>query len=176
MVLVPTVPWAWAVRVMSPRRPVVVSAEETSWLRPERDVAPLGVEIDGDFGECRGAAGVPSRKIGAGVGDEGVGAVGAGFDAEVLHLLRVGEPEGELGVGEGEGGFLGVELEVQAGAGGLYVGEAGGWPGGLPGRWGRRGCGPWLGGGWTLGSTCRWQRWTRLTLGSVEGGWRGELH
>jgi hypothetical protein len=52
-----------------------------------------------------------------------------------MPLLGVGEPEGEIGVGEGEWGFFVVELEVEAGSGGFDVGEAG------------RGAGLFLGGG-----------------------------
>src|SRR5258708_2711149 len=62
------------------------------------------------------------------------GAGGAGLDAE-MPLLGVGEPEGEVGLVEGEGRFFVVELEVEAGAGGFDVGEA------------RGGAGVFLGGG-----------------------------
>jgi hypothetical protein len=41
-----------------------------------------------------------------------------------MPLLEIGEPEGEVGVGEGERGFFVVELEIEAGAGGFDVGEA----------------------------------------------------
>ena len=109
-----------------------VVAEEEAAGFAEGSGAPLGVEVDGDVGESRGAAEGSFEEDGAGVGDEGVGAGGAGFDAE-MPLLRVGEPEGELGVGDGDGRFFGAEFEVEAGAGGLYVGEAGGWAGGLLG-------------------------------------------
>ena len=44
-------------------------------------------------------------------------------------MLRIGEPEGEVGLGEGDGGLFVVELEIEAGAGGFDVGEA----------WGRTG-------------------------------------
>ena len=41
-----------------------------------------------------------------------------------MPLLRVGKPESEVGVGEGDGGFFVVELEIKTGSGGLDVGEA----------------------------------------------------
>ncbi len=40
-----------------------------------------------------------------------------------MPLLRVGEPEGEFGVGEGDGGLFVIELEIEAGSGGFDVGE-----------------------------------------------------
>jgi len=46
------------------------------------------------------------------------------FQAEV-PLVRLGQPEGEIGFGQREGGLLLVELEVEARAAGLDVGEAG---------------------------------------------------
>ena len=55
-----------------------------------------------------------------------------------MPLLRVREPEGEVGVGEGDGGLLAVEFEVEAGAGGFDVGEARGGAG-LPLRGGSGG-------------------------------------
>jgi len=61
---------------------------------------------------------------GAGVGWVGVGADGVRFETEA-PLVRLRQPEGEVGVGEREGSFDLVELEVQARAGGLDVGEAG---------------------------------------------------
>ena len=55
-----------------------------------------------------------------------------------MPLLRVGEPEGEVGIGEREGRLFAVELKVEAGSGGFDVGEAGG------------GAGSFLGGGSSL--------------------------
>ncbi len=46
-----------------------------------------------------------------------------GLEAEV-PFLRLGEPEGEVGIGQGDRGFFLIELEVQASAGGFDVGEA----------------------------------------------------
>ena len=41
-----------------------------------------------------------------------------------MPLPGIGEPEGEVGVGEGDGRFFAAELEIEAGAGGFDVGEA----------------------------------------------------
>jgi hypothetical protein len=41
-----------------------------------------------------------------------------------VPLLGVGKPEGEVGLGDGEGGLFMIELQVEAGAGGFDVGEA----------------------------------------------------
>jgi len=53
----------------------------------------------------------------------GVGPGGLCLKADV-PLLGRGQPEGEVGVGEGVGHLFVAELEVDAGAGGFYVGEA----------------------------------------------------
>ena len=72
---------------------------------------------------------VPSSSKGAGVGGGGVGAGGVAFEAQ-MPLLGLGKPEGEVGVGEREGELFVALLEVDAGAGGFDVGEAGGGAGG----------------------------------------------
>ena len=41
-----------------------------------------------------------------------------------MPLLGIGEPEGEVGVGEGDGSFFAAELEIEAGAGGFDVRKA----------------------------------------------------
>ena len=41
-----------------------------------------------------------------------------------MPLPRLGQPQGKVGIGEGEGSLLLAELQIQAGAGGLDVGEA----------------------------------------------------
>ncbi len=98
----------------------------------ELDVLPGGMEVDGEVGQ-RGGEGVCGGgglaeggfdAEGAGVGWVGVGADGVRFETEA-PLVRLRQPEGEVGVGEREGSFDLVELEVQARAGGLDVGEAG---------------------------------------------------
>ena len=111
-----------------------VATEKDEAGLAERDIAPFAVKVDGNLAEGGGAAEGAFELNGAGVGDVGVGAGGVGLNAE-MPLLGVGEPEGEVGVSEGEGGFFLVELEVEAGAGGFDVGEAGG------------GAGVFLGGG-----------------------------
>ena len=50
-----------------------------------------------------------------------------------MPLLRVGQPEGEFGFGEGDGHLLLIALEVDARASGFDVRKAGGWAGGLLG-------------------------------------------
>ena len=97
----------------------------------ELDVLPGGMEVDGEVGQ-RGGEGVCGGGLaeggfdaeGAGVGWAGVGADGVGFETEA-PLVRPRQPEGEVGIGEREGGLLLVEFEVQARAGGLDVWEAG---------------------------------------------------
>ena len=98
----------------------------------ELDVLPGGMEVDGEVGK-RGGEGVCGGggwaeggfdAEGAGVGWAGVGADGVRFETEA-PLVRPRQPEGEVGVGEREGSFDLVELEVEARAGGLDVGKAG---------------------------------------------------
>ena len=100
-----------------------VATEENAAAFAEGDVAPFAAEVDGDLVERGSAAEGAFEFEGAGIGDVGVGAGGMGGEAEV-PLLRVGEPEGEVSIGEGDGGFFVVELEVEASAGGFDIGKA----------------------------------------------------
>ena len=95
------------------------------------DTAPSGaadqaaVEIDGDIGEGAGLAEGAVEADDAGIGSGGVGAGGVAFEAE-MPVERLGEPEGEVGVGEGDGHLFGTHFEVDAGGGSGDVREAGG--------------------------------------------------
>jgi len=80
-----------------------VATEDDETGLTEGDVAPFAAKVDGDLAEGSCAAEGAFELNGAGVGDVVVGAGGAGLDAEV-PLLGVGKPEGEVGIGKGEGG------------------------------------------------------------------------
>ncbi len=101
-----------------------ITAEDDETGLAEWDVSPLAVKADGNLTERGGAAKGSFELNDARVGDIGVGAGGAGLNAE-MPLLGIREPEGEVGVGERERGFFVVTFEVETGAGGLDVGEAG---------------------------------------------------
>ncbi len=101
-----------------------VTAQKDDAGLAEGCVAPFAMEVDGDLTGRRSAAESAFELNGASVADKGVGARGVALNTEV-PLLRVGEPEGEVGIGEGDGGLFVVELEIEAGAGGFDVGEAG---------------------------------------------------
>jgi len=101
-----------------------VTAEEDDAGLAERDVAPFAAEAERDLAERGGAAEGAFDLDCSSVGDVGVGASGAALKTEV-PLLRVGKPEGEVGVGQGDGSLFVVELEVKTCACGFDVGEAG---------------------------------------------------
>ena len=109
-----------------------VVGEDEAAEAAELGVAPVAVEIDGDFGEGVGAEASGAERAfdadGAGVAGGGVGADGVGFEPEI-PAMRLGQREREVGVGEGEGSLFLAELEVEAGASGFDVGETAGWTG-----------------------------------------------
>ena len=99
-----TVPWMLAERASLPRRPA-------SLPKRRRLDSPRGASrhspwrLSGTWPRGGGAAERAFELNGAGVGDVGVGAGGMGLEAKV-PLLRVGQPECEFGVGEGERGLF----------------------------------------------------------------------
>ncbi len=102
---------------------VGVAAEEQKTGLAEGHVSPDALQAEGDLVERAGAAKGAFEGEDAGVGGVGVSAGGMGAEAEA-PLLGVGEPEGEVGVGEGDRGFFGAEFEVETGSGGFDIGKA----------------------------------------------------
>ena len=131
----------------------------------ERSVAPLSLEADGNLAGRGGTAERAFKLNGAGVGDVGVGARGVALNAEV-PLLGFREPEGKVGVGEGEGDLFLVEFEVETRAGGFDVGKARGGAGFFLGCGGRFNMGGVEEDALEIPLPAA--VWTRLTLGSVK--------